>query len=620
MSDITARMQQSLVDSYCPVAHSAPVTAAAFDRQSGARITADSWGVVAVTQPGQENPGLIFQPGAPIYGAVAVSAGGALVAVGDEDGTVAVYKAWDGTCVFSDMKEGAEGPARAMRAMAFNPTGTVLATLAIDGAIRVYEIARWERLASWPGFAGDSLEFDDRGERVLAIDTLGQPKLLDLMSHEQLDLEMVPGGITVARFTPDGRYVVAMGMSGISLLALPEGNIVNSFTARGSSGMRNIVISPNGDEVAAITARSIHRFNLPGLQPMASEKHGALEPTQAVLWDWKGVVVGSSDGVLHRPGAKPSLEGVICTTGYGDHRVAVHGDRVAVWEGGRQRRPFNAKQRFVEVKIDRDGKLICGLPEDSKSGVHVFEVKTGRFLFDAGPETADTTKMEIGGAVVACMLKDGGMRWYDLKDNNVFELPWVQHFALSGGGTWIGAITPKGAVRVLDPATGKDAIPAPEPMADVPIRLVSFVNRRPDMLVLDEQGVLSVYDLAPSVTEGRPAQGEDILDLNVPVDRLWGITGGKYAALRFQDYENDTATVIYVDLERCDVVSEVPNLLPYAWVDPESGNIVQPARGGAILELDMYGKEVRVYRALPEMEWIAFGPDGVIDASQGAVY
>ena len=47
---------------------------------------------------------------------------------------------------------------------------------------------------------------------------------------------------------------------------------------------------------------------------------------------------------------------------------------------------------------------------------------------------------------------------------------------------------------------------------------------------------------------------------------------------------------------------------------------MQPARGGAILELDMYGKEVRVYRALPEMEWIAFGPDGVIDASQGAVY
>ncbi len=611
---------QSLVDQYCPDAHSAPVSAAAFDAQSGARITADEWGVVAVTQPGQTHPNLIFQPGAPVYGAVAVSPGGSLVAVGDEDGTVAVYKAWDGTCVFSDVKDGPEGADRAMRALTFNPQGTILASLAIDGVIRVYEISRWERIANWAGFAGDSLQFDERGDRLLAIDTLGQPKLLDMMSHEQIDLEMVPGGIKVARFTPDSRYVVAMGMSGISLLQLPDGNIINSFTARGSSGMLNIVISPNGDEVAAITARSIHHFSLPDLQPVTSEKHGAADPTQAVLWDWDGVSVGSSDGHMHRPGSRGQLEPVLCVNGYGEHRVAVHGDRIAIWAKTRQRRPFNAKQRFVETKIDRDGRLLCGLPDDDTKGVQVFEARTGRFLFDAGPETANTTKMELGGPIFATMLRDGGMRWYDLKNNAIFELPWVQGFSLSGGGTWIGAITPKGQVRVLDPATGKDAIPAPEPMADVPIKLVSFVNRRPDMLVMDDEGVLSVYDLAPSVTENRPAQGEDILDLNVAVDRLWGITGGRYAAVRFQEYETDTATVIFVDLERCEVVSEVPNLLPYAWVDPESGSILQPARGAAILEMNMYGEEQRVYRALPEMEWICFGPDGVLDASEGAVY
>jgi len=441
-----------------------------------------------------------------------------------------------------------------------------------------------------------------------------------MMSQEQLDLEMVPGGIKVARYTPDSRYVVAMGMSGISLLELPEGNIVNSFTARGSSGMLNIVISPNGDEVAAITSRSIHRFSLPDLQPVNSEKHGASDPTQAVMWDWNGVSVGSSDGAMHRPGSKGSLEPVLCVNGYGEHRVAMHGDRMAIWSKTRQKRPFNAKGRFVEIKIDRDGKLICGLPEDTSKGVHLFEARTGRFLFDAGPETADTTKMEIGGPILAIMLRDGGMRWYDLKNNSIFELPWVQHFSLSGGGTWIGAVTPKGNIRVIDPATGKDAIPAPEPMADVPIKLVSFVNRRPDMLVMDDEGVLSVYDLAPSVTEKTPAQGEDILDLNVAVDRLWGITGGRYAAVRFQEYETDTATVIFVDLEKCEVVSEVPNLLPYARVAPESGNILQPARGSAILEMNMYGEELRVYRALPEMEWICFGPDGVLDASDGASY
>lgn len=606
----------SLVDRYCPQAHSAPLTAAAFDPHSGAMVTADSWGIVAMTQPGQVAPSVIFQPGGPVYGAAAVSPGGSLVAVGDEYGTVAVYRISDGQCVFSDVKEGPEGEARAMRALSFNPQGTILATLAVDGVIRVYDISRWERIANWAGFAGETIQFDSRGDKLLAIDTLGQPKLIDMMSQEQIDLEMVPGGITMARFTPDDRYVVAMGMSGLSLLELPQGNIVNSFTARGSSGMQTIVISPQGDQVAAVTARSVHFFSLPDLQPVASEKHGAETPTNAAIWDWRGVAVGGADGLLHRHDAKPSLEPVLCVNGYGEHRVAVHGDRIAIWHETRQKRPFKAKNRFIEVKIDRDGRLLCGLPE--QGGVQLYEARTGRFLFDAGADTADTTKMEIGGAVFAMMLRKGGMRWYDLKANNTFELPWVQHFALSGGGTWIGAITPKGHVRVLDPATGKDAVPVPEPLADVPVKLLSFINRRPHMLVLDEEGVLSTYDLGKSVTDNVPARGQDILDLNVPVDRLWGITGGQFAAVRFQEYETNSATVIYVDLERCEVVSEVPNLLPYAWVDPETGSILQPARGGAILETDMYGQETRVFRALPEGEWVCFGPRGVIEQSESA--
>ena len=60
---------------------------------------------------------------------------------------------------------------------------------------------------------------------------------------------------------------------------------------------------------------------------------------------------------------------------------------------------------------------------------------------------------------------------------------------------------------------------------------------------MDEEGVLGVYDLTNSVKEGVPAQGRDVLDLNVAVDRLWGITGGEHAAVRFQDEESGTATI-----------------------------------------------------------------------------
>lgn len=609
-------MEPSLVDQYCAEAHSAPVTAAAFDAQSGACITADEWGTVAITKPGDQYPGIIFDMGHAVRGSVAVSRGGALVAVGDDSGTVAVYKTWDGACVFEDVREGHAGQARAFRALTFNPQGTILATLSVDGIVRVFDIQTWERVANYQGFGGESLEFDDRGERLLAIDNLGQPKLLDMLSSEQLDLEMVPGGVRSARFTPDFRHVVTIGQAGITLTGLPEGRILSSFSARGSSGMLNIVISPSGEELGAITGRSIHRFSLPELQPIGSDKHGADDPTTAAYWDWRGVAVGGSDGLMHRPGARPSLEPVICVGGFGDHRVSIHGERVAVWHQNRQKRPFSAKKRMVEAKIDRDGRLLIGLP-DGHEGVQVFEARTGRHLFDAGADTARTPKMEVGGSIVACMLTRGGLRWYDLKENNVFELPWVKTFALSGSGTWLAVTTPKGQVRVLDPATGKDAIPRPEPLADIPVSLVSFVNRRPDMLVMDAEGVLGHYDLTESVTNKTAAIGHDVLDLNVDVDRLWGITGGQYAAVRFQEPDAGTATIIFVDIKTGEVVSEVPHLLPYVWVDPETGDILQPARGGAILELDMYGAEKRLLRALPEGEWIALGPKGVIDCSEG---
>jgi WD40 repeat protein len=607
----------SLVDTYCPDAHSAPITAAAYDPQSGASVTADEWGTVAITRPGEAFPGIVFDMGHPVRGAVTVVPGGSLVAVGDDGGTVAVYNTWDGTCVFEDVREGPAGEARAMRALAFNPTGTVLAALSIDGILRIFDIQRWERVANYQGFSGESLSFDGTGERLLAMDTLGQPKLLDLLSHEQIDLEMVPGGVRHALFTPDFRKVITMGQGGISILELPAGRIENTFTARGSSGMHAIVIHPEGREIGAVTGRSVHRFTLPGLEAAGSDKHGAASPTGATYWDDRGVVVGGADGLLHRPHTKQSLEPIVCVGGFGEHRVAAHGHRIAVWAKNHQKRPFKSPKRLVEVKIDRDGRLVAGIPDDN-SGVHLFEARTGRFLFDAGMETANTPKMEVGGAIFASMFGRGrGIRWYDLRANNTFELPWVQNFALSGSGTWLAVITPQGTVRILDPTTGEDALPPPEPLADCPVTLMSFVNRAPNLLVLDEEGVLSTYDLTDSAKSNVPAIGADILELNVRVDRLWGITGGRHAAIRFQEPDNGTATIIYVDLARGEVFSEVPDLLPYAWVDPESGSIVQPARGRAILDLDMNGREERVLRALPEMEWIAFNAEGVLDRSSG---
>ena len=188
--------------------------------------------------------------------------------------------------------------------------------------------------------------------------------------------------------------------------------------------------------------------------------------------------------------------------------------------------------------------------------------------------------------------------------------------ALSHGGTWLGVITPRGAIKVLDPASGKEAIPDPLPSADVPARLLSFVNRRPDLLVVDAENILAHYDLAVSVRENRPCEARDVLQFDAAPDRVWGITGGQYAALRLP--EGTGSTIVFVDVHAQTVVSEVTGLHPAAWVDAEQGFILEPVRGAALLERDMKGNERRCLRALPDGQWVCFNSRGWIDASEGA--
>jgi hypothetical protein len=313
-------------------------------------------------------------------------------------------------------------------------------------------------------------------------------------------------------------------------------------------------------------------------------------------------------------GGSGSAGPVTVVGGFGDHRIAGHGESVAIWVGNQRSHAFNVGAALREVHVDRDGRLLVTVPERGALAVH--DVSDGRKIFDGGPETSGTPAVGVGGNVVAAQLAGGGVRWWDLARNRAYELKWPVGMALSHGGTWIGVITPRGAIKVLDPASGKEAIPDPIPSAETPARLLSFVNRRPDLLVVDAEHILAHYDLAASVRENRPCEARDVLQFGAAPDRVWGITGGQYAALRLP--EGETCTVVFVDIHAQTVVSEVTGLHPGAWVDAEHGYILEPARSGAVLERDMHGTERRCLRALPDGQWVCFNARGWIDASEQA--
>ena len=87
-------MEASLIDQYCAGPHECALTAAASDAESGAKLSADEWGTCAITRPGDRHPSIVFDMGAAVRGAVAVCPGGALVAVGDDDGTDKILSNW----------------------------------------------------------------------------------------------------------------------------------------------------------------------------------------------------------------------------------------------------------------------------------------------------------------------------------------------------------------------------------------------------------------------------------------------------------------------------------------------------------------------------------------------
>jgi hypothetical protein len=159
-------------------------------------------------------------------------------------------------------------------------------------------------------------------------------------------------------------------------------------------------------------------------------------------------------------------------------------------------------------------------------------------------------------------------------------------------------------------------MPAPRPIADVPIVDVAFVNRRADMLVLDKEGVLGHYDLAAGLRSGQLAEGRDLVDFEVPVDRIWGITSGPRCAVRMPD--GATCAIAMVDIATGEVCEYRAGLPANSTVCEQTGQIFAPARASAVLELSPGGQELRVLRSLSDDQWMSYNTNGIIEASDRA--
>ncbi len=593
----------SLVDRYAPIPHDGMITAAAADAGTGARITADATGLVAIVRPAETDASWVFSMAGPVRGAVAICPGGTLAAVGDDLGAVAVHRTVDGECVFEDLKEAESGRTRAMRALAFHPQAKALAALSIDGRIRIWDLSTWRRIAAMAGFGGSVLEWSPNGDRLLACDHRGQPRLIDVDRSEVHDLELVPGGVLAGRFVDGGAVVILLGPTGLVRMSTHDGRTLRSQGARGSSGLLGLQISPDGSRAAAITRRSVHSFRTADLQPVDSKGHGTEAATGVGWWDISGLHVADSHGAVHRLGAHGSLGPVLAVAGNASWRVAAHGTSVALWHEDRQRLSFDVPSAPVKMAVDREGRLVVVVPKDGP--IVVADGRGNKVLFTGPPDTARPLDVFVGGSYAGVRRRDGGLRWWDLTSNKELELSWPEAAALSGSGTWLAVVTPRGSVRVLDPRTGEEAIPAPTSPRTARIVVVGFVARRPELLAVDQDGHLLRWDLSVSARESRVAQAVDLMKLDAVPLRIVGTARGDCAVLQYPD------DIVVVDLARKTATGLGVRLEDTGAVDAETGHLLLPARGSAILELDTHGVEHAVLRALPFGAFIAFDANGI---------
>lgn len=602
----------SISEKFRPQTHDAPITAADFDSASQTVVTADAAGNVTI----RHKTGAIhtLKMGAAVR-AVNLSRGGERVAIGDDNGNIGVYDTRTSRNLFLEERFGAGGRSRAFRGVALNPQGSRLASISADQILRVWDLQKKERLFQWKDFSGTSIYFDARGERILAITIHGQPNLIDLWRNQNLYLEHLKTPCQHAVFTIDGTGIIAAGHGGFYLIEISSGRVVAGFATKGGQ-IIDIAVRPDGQALATVTTRSIHSFSLPHLQPLESFRHNAPNPSNSAYWDHNGIWVGGSDGLMHSKNNFVGTPPVSLVRVFANIKVAIHGSAVAVWNNNRRVGYFDLGFTIEDAAINREGNLIAVKAEDGPVALH--QLSNGAKHMQAPAQSALANYFTIAGTTLGVSLQDGGCFWWQLSKGTAFQLKWPQALTVSNGGELIAFITPKGQVRIYSSADGKQALPDPVPVSSSPVTALSFVNKSPTLITFDAEGILSYYNLKESVRTEQPAQGKDVLQINVGIDALWGINidGALYAVLRIP--QEDTCTILYIPLSGEQPPFDISDLHPKACIDPNSGHIFEPSTSSAFVERDMSGKEFAAYRSLPNQQWIAFDHMTIRESSPNA--
>jgi WD40 repeat protein len=192
----------------------------------------------------------VFRGHAGAVRAVAYSPDGSRLATAGDDGTVRVWSVASGA-------EAAvlKGDARGMKDIAFSPDGSRLGAGGLDGTVRVWDVAggkeHYAIKTNNPRFSVRSLAYSPDGSRLATAGQDGRVRLWDLVTSKQLVLfQGHRSDVYGVAYSPDGTRLASAGRDGsVRVWDIGQGRELHIF--RGNTGpVQSVAYSPDGMHLA----------------------------------------------------------------------------------------------------------------------------------------------------------------------------------------------------------------------------------------------------------------------------------------------------------------------------------------------------------------------------------
>ena len=230
------------------LAHSGPVTAAAFSPDGARIVTTSEDGVAQVWETASGHKLATFRGyGAPIY-SVAFSPDGRWVANGGQAQTATVWEAATGRLLLT-----LKGHSDAVWCVAFSPDGRRLVTGGEDGTAKVWDLASGQATLTLTGHQARiwSVAFSPNGQRIVTGSPDQTAKVWDAASGREL-ITLGGHNATVwgVAFSPDSqRVLTASGDSFARVWQVSSGRQLLTLHGH-TAGVGTVAFSPDGQQIA----------------------------------------------------------------------------------------------------------------------------------------------------------------------------------------------------------------------------------------------------------------------------------------------------------------------------------------------------------------------------------